>query len=433
MRLVGHRGLSLLVAVCAWAPAVAWAGGYDTPMLYSARHMGMGGTAIGSVDDPSALFHNPAGLGQVGRLSLIADFSLLLAKVHGSPAAIPQATDIDSRQTVAPLFLLGAGFRLNRIFTLGLGVFPIASAGATYRYPGGSSSGGTVEYENRTRLVFLEVTPALAVNLPGRVRLGAGYRITYVSLERFQGAPADPMSQPLLDFTMHGLNWAGFRVGAQWTATDWLQVGAVYRHRSRTRVTNDSGVAVQRFTDIETTFLLPSKLGGGARADLGPVGLGLDGEYLLNAQNDAYALTGKGTPTAENPSGTTAVSNVYDWKNELTMRAGVEYRLLPRAAGERGRLALRVGYVYDGKTTNAFYPSAFGTPPGPTHVFTGGVGWNAGCWQVNAAFARRQGSGAVTAADKAAAPRDCLFCSAAGKDPYRIGINGFYLDVGFAY
>src|SRR5689334_25443807 len=31
------------------APRLARAGGYDTPMLYTARHMGMGGTAIGYV------------------------------------------------------------------------------------------------------------------------------------------------------------------------------------------------------------------------------------------------------------------------------------------------------------------------------------------------------------------------------------------------
>ena len=41
---------------------IAQAGGYDTPMLYSARHMGVGGAAAGYVNDPSALYHNPAGL-----------------------------------------------------------------------------------------------------------------------------------------------------------------------------------------------------------------------------------------------------------------------------------------------------------------------------------------------------------------------------------
>ena len=40
----------------------AHAAGFDTPLMYTARHQAMGGTAIGYVDDPSAAYHNPAGL-----------------------------------------------------------------------------------------------------------------------------------------------------------------------------------------------------------------------------------------------------------------------------------------------------------------------------------------------------------------------------------
>src|SRR5262245_7413186 len=118
-----------LVAAAAALPSAALAGGYDTPMLYSARHLGMGGTAVGYVDDPSALFHNPAGLAQIKRFAALGDFSLLLAKVHATPASITGAIDIDSQTTVAPLFLLGAGYRISRFLTAGLGVYPIASAG----------------------------------------------------------------------------------------------------------------------------------------------------------------------------------------------------------------------------------------------------------------------------------------------------------------
>jgi long-chain fatty acid transport protein len=420
MRLAGR--VLLLAAVFALLPAAARAGGYDTPMLYSARHMGMGGTAIGYVDDPSALFHNPAGLAQTRNWSLLGDLSLLTVKVHASPSVV--AKDVDSKRTIAPLFLAGGAYRLKERLTIGLGVFPIAMAGATYEYPGVSGT-----QENRTRLVFLEVSPALAVNLPGRVRLGAGYRVTYVSIERFQGDPAQP-SAAAFDFDMSGINWKGFRVGAQWTALDWLQFGAVYRHKISTRVTNAQGRAIDPtpFVDIETTFLLPSKLGLGTRADLGPVGLAVDGEYLFNSQNDAFSFKGTQPPTSTNPMSTMlSVPNVFDWKNEITVRGGLEYRLLRMSDGRRA-LALRGGYVYDGKTTNPHYPSAFGTPPGPTHVFTGGIGWNGGDWQLNAAFARRVGSGKVTAADVESAPRGCRFCSAAGDEPYKIGVNGFYLD-----
>jgi long-chain fatty acid transport protein len=430
------RAASLLLAAGALAPAAAWGGGYDTPMLYSARHMGMGGAAIGYVDDPSALFHNPAGLAHIGRMAFLGDFSLLLARTHASPALL--AEDVDSELTVAPGFLVGAGYRITRRLTLGLGVYPIASAGAEYKYQIGDTG-----VENRTRLFFLEISPALAVNLPGRVRLGAGYRVTYVSLERFQGNPQ--VAPGFLNFAMNGFNFAGFRVGAQWTARDWLEVGASYRHKTVTKVTNTQGVALgQTFTNVETTFLLPSRLGLGARADLGPASLTADAEYTWQSQNDAYPLIGTPPPTDAMPDPEPlAIDNVYDWKDAVTLRAGFEYRLLPveggshnlfagRAADGR-RLALRVGYIFDGTVTNKQFPSPFGTPPGPSHIFTVGAGWDGGSWQVNLAYGYRFGEGAVTAEDIMSAERVCRFCGIAGSDPYKIHINALYFDFSYKF
>src|SRR3954464_6852627 len=99
-------------AACLLAlPAPALAGGYDTPMLYRARRMGMGGAGIGYAKDPSALFHNPAGLGHVANGELLGDFSLLLGKIRASPSELGK--DVTSDLTVAPFFLLGAAYRVH--------------------------------------------------------------------------------------------------------------------------------------------------------------------------------------------------------------------------------------------------------------------------------------------------------------------------------
>ncbi len=402
----------------------AIAGGYDTPMLYSARHIGMGGTAIGSVDDPSALFHNPAGLARTQCFSGLADVSLLLAKIKGSPNSL--ALDTESELAVAPMFLLGAAQRLTPWLTAGLGAFPIASAGATYKY---SNPNDNSNIEDTTRLLFLELTPALAVNLlDDRLRIGAGYRITYVSLQRYQGDRSREKGGT--DFDLSGLHLAGFRVGAQWSFTDALSAGVVYRHKTRTKVTNETGRALSRdFTDVETDFVLASKLGGGVRADVADFGLALDVEYLFNSQNAGYPLAGNQIPSMPGmDSMRVEVANVFDWKNELTLRVGGEYRLIPAADGTR-QLALRLGYVLDGKTTNERYPSAFGTPPGPSHVVTTGAGWRFGNWQMNVAYAYRFGSGRVWPEDLMGPDRKtCLFCGVAGQDPYRVQVHGLYVD-----
>jgi long-subunit fatty acid transport protein len=310
-------------------------------------------------------------------------------------------------------------------------VYPIASAGATYEYPVPPD----YTFENTTRLVFIEASPGLAFNLPHNIRLGAGYRLTYVTLERYLGSRALPMATH--DFKLDGINPFGFRVGAQWTPLPFLSVGAVYRHKVETKVTNDTGVAALRqYTDVSTKFMLPSKLGAGGRVDVGDFGFALDGEYLFNSQNEGSPLIGTPPPSASNPMPMPAeVANVFDWSDEITLRAGVEFRWL-EGMDDRKRLAARVGYVFDGKTANERYPTAFGTPPGPTHVLTAGLGWNLCGWQVNGAFARRFGSGPVTQADLAAgalsAERPCAFCSTAGNDDYKIAVNGFYVDVSYA-
>jgi hypothetical protein len=419
VRIVGLVGMVGLVA------GPAHAGGYDTPMLYSARHMGMGGTAIASVDDPSALFHNPAGLGHVRNLSLIGDFSLLLARLKASPNIA--ARDVQSERTVAPMFLLGAGQRLTDWLVVGLGVYPIASAGGTYKYP---LVGANLEDE--TRLVFIETSPALSVNLlDDHLRIGVGYRLTYVNLERFQGDRGQGTRGT--DFKLTGLNATGLRAGVQWSMPG-LSAGVVYRHKTTTTVKNDTGRALSMdFTDVSTQFVLPSKLGFGLRADGGDLGLGVDVEYLYNSQNSGYPLAGDRVGTATAPAARIEVPNVFEWSNALTLRTGVEYWLLPCPAGGAKRLALRLGWVIDEMTTNPVYPSAFGTPPGLTQVFTAGAGWRVGGIRTNIAYAYRFGQGNVTSADTAARTRTCTFCGVDGKEPYRMHVHGLYVDASFDF
>jgi len=42
---------------------------------------------------------------------------------------------------------------------------------------------------------------------------------------------------------------------------------------------------------------------------------------------------------------------------------------------------LRAGYIFDSTVTNKAYPSAFGTPPAPTHTITAGTGYVEETWQ----------------------------------------------------
>lgn len=408
----GLRAASALFTAlaAALAPVDARAAGYDTPILYSARHQAMGGTAISYVNDPSALFHNPAGLSGVHGLALLGDLSLVLGRVRGSPER--GVDSVESNQVVAPFFLAGAGLRVHEWVSVGLGFFPVASGGAEYEYELAGNP-----FIDSTEVLFLEATPAVSLNvpknrlLPGELSLGVGYRVNVLNFDRKKGDPDDPR---VLSFEMSGASWSGVRVGAQYRPVRAFGVGFVFRNRIQIDAEADQvTVFTQTAEDASLRFILPAKLGAGMDLDLERVRFATDVEYALQSQNDRVALEGtlNGQPAS--------VPNVFEWQNGITARFGVEYRIDVGAI----RYPIRAGYAFDSSVTNAAYPSAFGTPPAPTHTVGLGAGFDPGIFQINAAVTRRFGSTSTSANELGTG---CAFCSYAGD--YSIGMTGIYLD-----
>jgi long-subunit fatty acid transport protein len=424
-----HFASRLALAVSAVAglgaiPRVAFAGGYDTPILYSARHMGMGGTAIGYVNDPSSLFHNPAGLGGVRGLEVLANFSPLTGSITSSPGSGPDTTALPdgtfpSRTTepaVSPLFLVGAAYRLAEPVTFGLGVYPVAAAAGEYKLTDIQGR----PYIDKTRLVFLEISPGLSVEVVKGLYLGAGYRATMATLERVKGVEADPRE---FNFTLKGTDAKGFRVGAQYHVNENFSVGVVYRHKIEPELKADKTFAYYEVTDAKTTFVLPSKLGLGVSGKMDRLHGALDFEYGFYSQNERSDLSGYRASINR----TEVVPNVFDWQNAVTARVGLEYLL-----GSESQIPVRVGYVFDGKVGNKMYPTAFGTPPAPSHSFTVGGGFRGGDkWQANLGFAYRVASTSISAADVMGA-QPCASCSKPGND-YSLKLMGFYLDVSYRF
>ncbi len=439
---------SSCAVVCLLLAGRAAAGGFDTPILYSARHMGMGGAAIGYVDEPSAMFHNPAGLSGVSGLELTLNLSPIVGEIttspgdDGNPAEMADAEGRYPTRTTelifAPAFLLGAGYRLSEHLVLGFGVFPVASASGEYRTTGRDFSTGRDRARiNQTQLTFIEATPGLSLELPGRVSLGAGYRITLAQLKRVQGWEDDPNT---FDFEVSGIDLTGVRVGLQWRVSDALSLGAVYRHRVEPTLTADSGLAVGAVENLETSLVLPSKLGVGARADLGALGLALDLEYGFYSQNERTELRGCRSDLAAQAGARSCtlrgqaqklevVDNVFEWDDAVTVRAGVEYTL-------REHFPVRAGYVFDGKVSNEHYPSAFGTPPAASHSVTVGAGYRAERFQLNVASALRTASTSITRADtgdgETPDPYPCATCSKAGSN-YSLWLLGMYVDFSYDF
>jgi long-subunit fatty acid transport protein len=405
MRKLSAIGLTSLGLATFATPAIA--GGYDTPILFSAEHMGFGGAAIGFVDDPSAMFHNPAGLMGTEGLSLMLNLTLITGGITSSPGNSNPNEESEPLLALAPL--VGASYKLNDIVAFGLAFYPVASAGAEYLYNEGGADGLPVR--NFTSVRFLEISPGVAFSIPGTgLSLGAGYRISMVSLGRYLGpAESDSGSSATFDVEMSGVNLTGFRLGAQWKYTDLLELGVVFRSKSETTISADAGTVLLPATNIETEFTLPAKLGFGARVNLDPVSIVADLEYGFYSQNQRNAFTA-------DPALPLPIVNVSKWRDAITFRTGLEYNL-------DDYLFFRGGFLFDGQVSRQQYPSAFGTPPDSTMGFTAGLGLELHDWELNLAVSHRFGS---TKVEKGSPAETCIPCSFDGD--YSLSMTGFYLD-----
>jgi long-subunit fatty acid transport protein len=375
----------------------------------------MGGTAIAYVDDPSAAFHNPAGLQGVKGLAFLGDISLLMAHVTGSPAAPASATGIQSQLTVAPFFMAALAYRAAPWLSAGLAIFPLASGGAEYEYPIPTTD---IYQRDATSIVFYEATPVISLNvpkdavLPGALSFGIGYRLNFVTFERQQGELENPN---VLDLDASGIGFKGLRAGMQYRLGELVSLGVVFRNRVTVTTEADQATVLgNTASDVELPFTLPAQLGAGIRSDFMRLGVAFDAVYTFQSQNERAELSGT------IGGNRVAVPNVFAWRDAFTLRFGFEYRL-----GPDEQLPIRIGYVYDDQVSSRAYPSAFGTPPTPTRTFTLGGGYDTGPWEINLALALRSGDTDLTPTELA--PREsCPTCGYSGQ--YAIDMTGLYVD-----
>lgn len=438
-----NRKAALLMAVVFTLPAaprVAGAGGYDTPVLYSARHIGMGGTGISFVDDPTASFINPAGIGHIGTFAVTVNFSPILASINSVPAKkMPGSVEASA---LSPAFLVGVAGRPWKYLTLGLSIYPLASAGATYEYTDPLDENAT--FSDTTKIVFIEIAPTIAFNYEQWIRVGVAYRMTLAQLDRHRvsvpnadkdkcpvdklriadGYPAD-CAKPVFDLDASTFDFAGLRVGIQSTPIEGLDIGVVYRHKIEPTVKADKArVLITDFKDMTMDLVLPSRLGAGISYRMpipnGGIRLAVDWEYAFQSQNDVSLIKGTKTAVFDQPVDPEEeqLESKFKWQDAMTVRAGVDVNFLEDWSA-------RVGYIWDEQVGNLGYPSAFGTPPTDTHSATVGFGWRSGHFEANLAYAFRTGSVTITDEDTADS-EVCLTCSQPGD--YKLVLHGFYLD-----
>lgn len=418
------RGKSLLLLVSiVLAPVPAKAAGFDLILLHGAKQSSMGGAGIAYTDDTRSLVFNPAGLGNVPK----GAFDLSFTNAYGGGRATPLYTqpDLNIRGESVPLifpFVGGTG-RINDYLTIGAGFFPAGGSGVQFKYSVDPADPTTSNDE--TEIFFLEGGIGLALNVDSiGLRIGASYRMTFAQLTRNREA------FPEVSIKAQGGDFAGFRVGLQWTEpTKHLTVGFAYRHKIDVNVDGNGGQLVGAELDsISTTLTLPTRLGGGIRLDFGDFSFVGDFEWLFNSQNQAFLLQPQPVPPLLEALGQDQVTNVLDWKDQYFVRVGIEYRLLD------DRLPVRLGFAYNNRSTSRRFPTPGGSPPAPAQAVTAGTGYDHGPWQMNISYAYAWSRTNITEQDLGADYQDRFLteCSNCG-GPGTYAAWGNFLMWDFSY
>jgi long-chain fatty acid transport protein len=307
-------------------PSLAFASALSKPVLIGPKAIGMGGAFVAVADDPTAIFHNPAGITQMRGHQFHLGMDSLITQEDYSPA--PGVKE-SAKQEFLPVPTFGYVTDAADYVSLGLGVYFPHGNGGKYESP----SANPVN-PNEGRIYSMEIAPAVAVQIVPEFSVGATLRVVRISsslkggLFVFPGGTIDTLN----DLDLSG--WAlGASAGFLLKPTPWLSVGGNYR--SKVSKTLD-GTAT--FAAAGTT---PISLSKQTLPTLMTVGFAVkpSEKYTLAASYDFERNSEIEVITASLPSGLT-LPIPYNYKNSHTIHFGGEAWIWPE-------LAVRAGYAKD--------------------------------------------------------------------------------------
>lgn len=368
-----RRRLRFSLAVALGAPLTLWAGAVTAGgPVQGAKAAGMGTAFVGVADDPSAIFHNPAGLAQQPGTSIYL----------GAAAVRPESRFEDGRenektrpQTFFPPHLFVASDLGSKTLSLGLGLYaPFGIGGRKWE------EGGLTRYASTENSVgTFAVNPTGCWRVTDMVALAVG--VDYMRAEnrsrRMLDQSAAGAEDGRLTMDVAGNGW-GYNLGALFTVEP-FQLGFAYR--SRVHVPARGEVQVQKIaaplqgafggerfeTGVSTTFHFPDIYSLGLAWSRGAWTLALEAERVRwSAFDELTADLETEVPAA----GFTDQTTKLGWKDSWQLKAGADWKV-------SGALSLRAGYAYLESPVPelALEP---GNPDANQHNFCFGLGYRTG-------------------------------------------------------
>jgi long-chain fatty acid transport protein len=266
------------------------AGGFYVPEIGS-RAAGLSAAVVADVADPSATFHNPAGLADAAGFQAEIATDLFLPRItfFRRPVTDPNTganlhfDGVDNTNRVIAAPFAGASYRVTDAVTAGLAVY--APFGATLEFP---ATGSQRQVITSIALRTIFVSPAVAIALPRGFTAGVALNVVYADLVLEQknaipyvtGDPEQyPDPSPELEGSTHLAGSDPFSLGATfgigWRSTgDRIRAGVSVMTPVTLHFEGDARVenaAISPLVDQNNTELQPA----GSREDQIRIGMKL--------------------------------------------------------------------------------------------------------------------------------------------------------------
>jgi len=367
---MGKKRTVIVTAVALLVLAPAARGSGFLIYEHGAAAMAMAGAFTSLAKDPSAVWHNPAGLAWLEGTQVLGGATLIVPR---GTAAFPDYPGSPSYDQVHKVFTppnLYLTHKLSNRVVLGLGVFSPYGLGIEWpepetfpwRYLGTSGD-----------MVTFFVNPAIAFKVTDRFSLGVGVSFIYSKLTQSVTQPMDmgEMSFDVpTDVEADGTSF-GFNAGLLYKG-DKFRVGLNYRSRYSLKyegtVMLDVPVYETPFEGTgDTTFRFPDIVTMGLSFDLtSKLVWAVDFHYIFWSSYDSYTFH-IDVPELDLSEDLVVPTQ---WKDSYIARTGLEYLATDR-------LALRAGVAFD-KTPQPAATMDSSLPDANRVALTAGFGYKLG-------------------------------------------------------
>lgn len=375
------------------SPAAVRASGFA---IYEqgARGMGLAGAYAAQTSDPSALFHNPAGIAFLKGKHLYFGGTLIAPTSDFTGDSPFPGAGVTEEGDAGILFPPAADYshQITERMVVGVGVHAPYGLRTRWKNRDTTFTGRFISKE--TRVQSLSINPTVAFRLADRLAVGGGLdvRFSSVSLKRNAGA-VDPFTLAVKDVAAVDLESdtttdLGFDIGILAKATDQLAFGLSYRHKVTADFPGtanfaliptgnpqfDGAVAGQLpsgAVPVTTQIAFPSLVVAGVYYDFGDWTIAADVDFQQWSSFDEVEITFEGRPDL-------ATTIEEDYESSRIYRIGLERRL-------NDSWVVRGGYFYDESPSPPESVSPI-LPDADRHGIAAGFTYAAGSWNVDVAY-----------------------------------------------